>query len=230
MELSKQQTASQKNLSYIIAENLGQQILKGIYLPNSILPSESELSEKFQASRTAIREAIKILASKGMLLARPRIGTRIMPSSNWNFLDQDLLNWWINSEEQDVVIKHFQFVRLAIEPQACYLAAMHATDEQKELLQILANEMLLLAADFDRQRWVKVDYHFHLTIYEACANPFLISFANLFRSVYQRYFDTITINDVIEVDIHQQLAKAIIHSKSTHALDLCYKLLTITKK
>lgn len=230
MELSKQQTASQKNLSYIIAGNLGQQILKGVYLPSSILPSESELSEKFQVSRTAIREAIKILASKGMLLARPRIGTRVMPSSNWNFLDQDLLNWWINSEEQAVVINHFQFIRLAIEPQACYLAAMHATDEQKELLQILVNEMVLLATDFDRQRWVKVDYHFHLTIYEACANPFLISFANLFRSVYQRYFDTITINDVIEVDIHQQLAKAIIQSKSTHALDLCYKLLTITKK
>ncbi len=230
MELSKQQMASQKNLSYIIAENLGQLILKGSYLPSSILPSELELSEKFQASRTAIREAIKILAAKGMLLARPRIGTRVTPSSNWNFLDQDLLNWWINSEEQTVVIKHFQIVRLAIEPQACYLAALHATEEQKKSLQLLANEMLTLANTFDRELWVKVDYHFHLTIYQACANPFLISFANLFRSVYQRYFDAITLNDVIEVDIHQQLAKAIISGKSTHALDLCYKLLTITQK
>ncbi|MBP6121720.1 MULTISPECIES: FadR/GntR family transcriptional regulator [Providencia] len=230
MELSKQQTASQKNLSYIIAENLGQLILKGSYLPSSILPSELELSEKFQASRTAIREAIKILAAKGMLLARPRIGTRVMPSSNWNFLDQDLLNWWINSEEQTVVIKHFQVVRLAIEPQACYLAALHATEEQKQSLQLLANEMLTLANTFDRELWIKVDYHFHLTIYQACSNPFLISFANLFRSVYQRYFDAITLDDVIEVDIHQQLAKAIINGKSTNALDLCYKLLTITQK
>ncbi|HBO21504.1 MULTISPECIES: FadR/GntR family transcriptional regulator [unclassified Providencia] len=230
MELSQQQTASKKNLSSIIAADLGQQILTGSYLPDSILPSEFELSEKFQASRTAIREAIKILAAKGMLLARPRIGTRVMPSANWNFLDQELLNWWINSEEQSVVITHFQIVRLAIEPQACYLAAMHASEEQKQSLQLFANEMLLLAKNFDRQRWVKVDYLFHLTIYEACANPFLISFANLFRSVYQRYFDAITINEVIKVDIHQQLANAIINGNSTNALDFCYKLLNITQK
>ncbi|WP_369309352.1 FadR/GntR family transcriptional regulator [Providencia rettgeri] len=230
MELSKQQTASQKNRSYIIAENLGQQILTSAYLPDSILPSELELSEKFQASRTAIREAIKILAAKGMVLARPKIGTRVMPSSNWNFLDQDLLSWWANSEEQSVVIKHFKIVRLAIEPQACYLAAMHATTEQKQSLQLLANEMLLLAKEFDREHWVKVDYYFHLTIYKACANPFLISFANLFRSIYQRYFDVITDNEVIEVDIHQQLANAIIQGHSTKALDFCYKLLTVNEK
>ncbi|MGG4664861.1 FadR/GntR family transcriptional regulator [Providencia vermicola] len=230
MELSKQQTASQKNRSYIIAENLGQQILTSAYLPDSILPSELELSEKYQASRTAIREAIKILAAKGLVLARPKIGTRVMPSSNWNFLDQDLLTWWANSEEQSVVIKHFKIVRLAIEPQACYLASIHATPEQKQSLQLLANEMLLLAKEFDRERWVKVDYYFHLTIYKACANPFLISFANLFRSIYQRYFDVITDNEVIEVDIHQQLANAIIQGQSTKALDFCYKLLTVNEK
>lgn len=230
MELSKQQTASQKNRSYIIAENLGQLILTSTYLPDSILPSELELSEQFQASRTAIREAIKILAAKGMVLARPKIGTRVMPPSNWNFLDQDLLTWWSNSEEQSVVMKHFKMVRLAIEPQACYLAAIHATKEQKQSLLLLSSEMQLLAKEFDRAHWVKVDYHFHLTIYKACANPFLISFANLFRSIYQRYFDVITNNEVIEVEIHQQLANAIIHGKSTIALDLCYNLLTITQK
>ncbi|WP_395537109.1 GntR family transcriptional regulator, partial [Klebsiella pneumoniae] len=53
MEFSEQQTASQKNLSYLIAEQLGQEILKGTYLPSAILPSEAELSDKFQASRTA---------------------------------------------------------------------------------------------------------------------------------------------------------------------------------
>lgn len=92
MEFSEQQTASQKNLSYLIAEQLGQEILKGTYLPSSILPSEIELSDKFQASRTAIREAVKMLAAKGMLLARPRIGTRVMPSSHWNFWIKICLN------------------------------------------------------------------------------------------------------------------------------------------
>lgn len=230
MEFREQQTASQKNLSYLIAENLGQLILTGTYLPSSILPSEIELSEKFQASRTAIREAVKILAAKGMLLARPRIGTRVMPSSHWNFLDQDLLKWWVNSDEQAIVIKHFHVVRLAIEPQACYLAAKYATSKQKKQLLLLANEMKLLAEQFDRQHWIHVDHRFHLAIYEACANPFLISFANLFHSVYELYFDAITENDVIEVDIHRQLVDSIIQGDSTSAFELCYQLLTITEK
>ncbi|EKT61417.1 FadR/GntR family transcriptional regulator [Providencia sneebia] len=230
MEFRKQQTASQKNLSYLIAEELGQLILTGAYTPSSILPSEAELSEKFQASRTAIREAIKILVAKGMLLARPRIGTRVMPSSHWNYLDQDLLKWWINSDDQATVIKHFHVMRLAIEPQACYLAAIHATHEQKNQLLLLANEMKLLAEQFDRQQWIQVDHRFHLAIYEACANPFLISFANLFHSVYERYFDAITENEVIEVDLHRQLVDSIIKDDSAKAFELCYKLLTITEK
>lgn len=73
MELSKQQNASQKNLSFIIARSLGQLILKESYLSDTILPSELELSKQFNASRTAIREAIKILAAKGMVLARPEL-------------------------------------------------------------------------------------------------------------------------------------------------------------
>ncbi|HEQ1859882.1 TPA: FadR/GntR family transcriptional regulator [Providencia alcalifaciens] len=230
MELSKQQNASHKNLSFIIARSLGQLILKGTYLSDSILPSELELSKQFNASRTAIREAIKTLAAKGMVLARPRIGTRVMPASNWNFLDQDLLNWWINSEEKSVVIKHFQVVRLAIEPQACYLAALNATEEQKQSLQLLSNEMVTLEKEFDRPHWIKVDFRFHLTIYRACCNPFLISFANLFRSVYQLYFDSITENDAIEVELHQQLADAIINGNSREAYDLCYTLLTTMNK
>ncbi len=64
MELSKQQTASQKNRSYIIAENLGQLILTSAYLPDSILPSELELSEQFQASRTCNKRSNKNISGK----------------------------------------------------------------------------------------------------------------------------------------------------------------------
>ncbi len=50
-----------------------------------------ELGEQFGVSRTAVREAVKTL-QKGMLLPRPRIGTRVMPRSSWNFLDKELLS------------------------------------------------------------------------------------------------------------------------------------------
>lgn len=95
MPLSAQQLAAQKNLSYVLAEKLAQRILKGEYEPGTILPGEIELGEQFGVSRTAVREAVKTLTAKGMVLPRPRIGTRVMPQSNWNFLDQELLTWWM---------------------------------------------------------------------------------------------------------------------------------------
>ncbi|SUI42118.1 Transcriptional regulators [Serratia marcescens] len=79
--------------------------------------------EQFGVSRTAVREAVKMLAAKGMLLPRPRIGTRVMPQSQWNFLDQDLLTWWMTRENFDQVMQHFLILRTSLEPQACALAA-----------------------------------------------------------------------------------------------------------
>ncbi len=92
MPLSAQQLAAQKNLSYVLAEKLAQRILKGEYEPGTILPGEIELGEQFGVSRTAVREAVKTLTAKGMVLPRPRIGTRVMPQSNWNFLDYAYLS------------------------------------------------------------------------------------------------------------------------------------------
>ena len=83
MSLSAQQLAAQKNISWVLAEKLAQKILTGEYQPESILPGEMELGEQFGVSRTAVREAVKTLAAKGMLLPRPRIGTRVMPRSSW---------------------------------------------------------------------------------------------------------------------------------------------------
>src|SRR5471032_2427957 len=166
MHLTPQQQAAQRNLSYLLAEKLGQRILAGDYAAGEILPGEIELGELFGVSRTAVREAVKILAAKGMLLPRPRIGTRVMPQGNWNFLDQELLNWWMTRENFDQVMSHFVVLRRALEPQACALAAITASKEQKEQLSLYMDEMRRLHACFDRERWISVDTQFHQLIYE----------------------------------------------------------------
>ncbi|WP_411863186.1 FadR/GntR family transcriptional regulator, partial [Streptococcus agalactiae] len=83
-----------------------------------------------------------------------------------------------------------------MEPQACALAANHASPQQTKLLAELMAEMRALHTQFDRERWIQVDTQFHQLIYEASGNPFLTSFANLFSSVYQSYFRAITGNEV----------------------------------
>lgn len=225
MQFNAQQQAAQRNLSYLLAEKLGQQILAGDYQAGSILPGEMELGEQFGVSRTAVREAVKMLAAKGMLLPRPRIGTRVMPQSQWNFLDQDLLTWWMTKENFDQVMQHFLILRTSLEPQACSLAAANASHQQTARLAELMAEMRALHIQFDREHWIQVDTQFHQLIYEASGNPFLTSFANLFSSVYQSYFRAITGNEVIKLQHHQAIVDAILAGDSAEALAACQVLL-----
>ena len=225
MQFNAQQQAAQRNLSYLLAEKLGQQILAGDYQAVSILPGEMELGEQFGVSRTAVREAVKMLAAKGMLLPRPRIGTRVMPQSQWNFLDQDLLTWWMTKENFDQVMQHFLILRTSLEPQACSLAAANASTQQTARLAELMAEMRALHVQFDREHWIQVDTQFHQLIYEASGNPFLTSFANLFSSVYQSYFRAITGNEVIKLQNHQAIVDAILAGDGAGALAACQVLL-----
>ncbi|GAK28976.1 MULTISPECIES: FadR/GntR family transcriptional regulator [Serratia] len=225
MQFNAQQQAAQRNLSYLLAEKLGQQILAGDYQAGSILPGEMELGEQFGVSRTAVREAVKMLAAKGMLLPRPRIGTRVMPQSQWNFLDQDLLTWWMTKENFDQVMQHFLILRTSLEPQACSLAAVNASNQQTTRLAELMAEMRALHVHFDREHWIQVDTQFHQLIYEASGNPFLTSFANLFSSVYQSYFRAITGNEVIKLQNHQAIVDAILAGDGAGALAACQVLL-----
>jgi len=203
MPLSAQQLAAQKNLSYVLAEKLAQLILAGKYAPGSILPGEIELGEQFGVSRTAVREAVKTLTAKGMVLPRPRIGTRVMPQANWNFLDQELLSWWMTEDNFHQVVDHFLVMRSSLEPQACLLAATLGTAEQK----------------------VEVDMAWHEHIYTMSANPFLTSFASLFHSVYHTYFTSITQDEVVKLELHQAIVDAIQESDGQRALSACQTLL-----
>ncbi|MHA8115959.1 FadR/GntR family transcriptional regulator [Kosakonia cowanii] len=225
MSLNAQQLAAQKNISWVIAEKLAQQILRGEYAPGAILPGEMELGEKFGVSRTAVREAIKTLTAKGMVLPRPRIGTRVMPKGNWNFLDTELLSWWMSEDNFQEVIQHFLVMRASLEPQACLLAAVLASAEQKAWLNTLMEEMVCLKKSFNRERWIEVDMAWHEHIYTMSGNPFLMSFATLFHSVYHTYFTSITENEVIKLDLHQAIVDAIQESDGDSAFQACQRLL-----
>ena len=225
MPLSAQQLAAQKNLSYVLSEKLAQRILAGEYMPGSILPGELELGEQFGVSRTAVREAVKTLTAKGMVLPRPRIGTRVMPQSNWNFLDQELLSWWMTEDNFHQVIEHFLVMRSSLEPQACLLAATIGTAEQKARLNTLMDEMVHLKKHFNRERWIEVDMAWHEHIYEMSGNPFLTSFASLFHSVYHTYFTSITQDEVVKLDLHQAIVDAIQDSDGLRAMAASQTLL-----
>ncbi|MBI6548156.1 FadR/GntR family transcriptional regulator [Xenorhabdus lircayensis] len=229
MQLKEQKNVEKKNLSYLLAEQIGQRILSDEYTAGSILPGEMELTKLFDVSRTAVREAIKILIAKGMLLSRPRVGTYIMPVSHWNFLDQDLLRWWVTPNNINEVMTHFQALRLIIEPQACFYAAINASHTQKQTVFSLIKEMCLLAKQFNREKWIETDQQLHCTIYHSYGNPFLISFVNLFQPVYQYYFEEIVPDKIFRLEAHKAIVDAIILGNSQQALEECQKVLITSK-
>ncbi|MBD2800571.1 FadR family transcriptional regulator [Xenorhabdus sp. 42] len=225
MQLKEQKNREKKNLSYLLAEQIGQRILSGEYIAGSILPGEMELTKLFDVSRTAVREAIKILIAKGMLLSRPKAGTHIMPANHWNFLDQDLLKWWITPNNINEVMAHFQRLRLIIEPQVCFYAAMNASPRQKQTMSSLIKRMYALAKRFNREKWIEADKQLHYTIYQSCGNPFLGSFVNLFQSIYQYYVEEIILSKNERLAAHKTIVGAIIDGKSQLALEESQRLL-----
>jgi DNA-binding FadR family transcriptional regulator len=80
-------------LTYSIANNLGVAIVTGTYSADNPIPIEAALCRQFDASRTVLREAVKMLTAKGLLGSRPRLGTWVQPEEEWNLLDPDVLGW-----------------------------------------------------------------------------------------------------------------------------------------
>ncbi|HTX05032.1 MAG TPA: GntR family transcriptional regulator, partial [Steroidobacteraceae bacterium] len=76
-----------------IAAILGTELLKGTYPPGGNMPAEPELIERFQVSRTVMREVMKTLAAKGFVVSKTRVGTRVRDPVYWNYFDADVLAW-----------------------------------------------------------------------------------------------------------------------------------------
>lgn len=212
----QQRIIANRNLSYKLAEAIGRRILEGETAPGDILPGEVELGEMYGVSRTAVREAIKMLAAKGLVLPRPRIGTRVMPKKNWNYLDQDLLAW-LSFDKHSEIIAEFQKVRQTLEPQAAALAAINASDDERQELHQLMLEMHALGDDFNQERWIEVDTRFHQLIYFASGNHFISPFGNLFKAVFEKYFRVVTREQILKLELHQQIVDGILERDSDKA-------------
>ncbi|KJF86407.1 FCD domain-containing protein [Photobacterium phosphoreum] len=224
MDQEQQRIVANRNLSYRLAESIGRRILIGDPAPGEILPGEVELGEMYGVSRTAVREAIKMLAAKGMVLPRPRIGTRVMPKKNWNYLDQDLLAW-LDFDADSQLIVEYQKVRLTLEPEAAALAAVHATAEDRLEFEQLMLQMHQMKDNFDQDRWVEIDTRFHQLVYFSSGNHFISPFGNLFKAVFENYFRVVTREQVMQLDVHQRIVDGILNHDSDAARQATLELL-----
>ncbi len=113
-----------------VTNELGRAIISGHYPQNTILPGDAELLAQFGVSRTVLREAMKILAGKGLLQSKARIGTRVRGRTDWNLFDPDVLIWHAEIGFDAAFIAHVGEMRMALEPEAAALAAERRSADQ----------------------------------------------------------------------------------------------------
>ncbi|SHF83877.1 FadR/GntR family transcriptional regulator [Devosia limi] len=166
---------------------LGEKIVSGAFPPDTPLPVEADLANETGVGRSVLREAIKVLASKGMVSARPRIGTVILPREQWNLFDQDVLNWLLKTDAvTPELVRDILVARKIIEPEAARLAARHATDADKQAITSIYQAMV--AAVDDPAAAVDADIRFHTAILGASHNMILTAFSPAITAILSAFF------------------------------------------
>jgi DNA-binding FadR family transcriptional regulator len=163
-----------------IAAILGTEILRGIHKPGGNMPAEPDLIARFQVSRTVMREVMKTLAAKGLVVSRTRIGTRVRDPLHWNYFDVDVLVWRVRIGLDDDFMRSLTEIRRALEPASAALAARRRTASDIASLREYVREMG--QSGHSRQSFAEADLDFHLGVAIASGNPLLRSMASVIEA------------------------------------------------
>ncbi len=208
-----------------IVQDLGVAIVTGQYT-NIPFPTENDLSEKYSASRTVTREAVKMLTAKGLLSARPRKGTKIEPEDNWNLFDPDVMNWILERNFSLDLLIEFMQIRKGVEPQAAALAAINATPKERAAISQSIERMY--AAEKGEDDTLEADIAFHIAVLEASHNRFFKQLKDMIQTTL-RYSIRKT-NDLRGMKLsdsysHKITAEAIIAGDAAGAQQRMYEMM-----
>lgn len=183
-------TYPRRGLHGEVVHTIGVQIVGGELQPGDPLPPEDELIADLAVSRTVLREAVRVLAAKGLVAARPKTGTRVRPRAEWNILDPDVLSWRIEATDDRGLYVEATEMRLGIEPLASRLAATRALDE--EAAGIAEAFAAMEAGADDQAAYLAADLQFHDRILGACHNELLGHLGGILHGVLRTTFKLTT--------------------------------------
>lgn len=209
------------NITSSLVEKIGSAIVRGEYPISQNLPTEAQLAEQFEVSRTVTREAMKMLTAKGLVLAWPRRGTIVQQESSWNLLDADVLAWLMQRKVSIALVKDFLRMRLAVEPAAAELAAARKADVT-EIVRAISE--MKRAADHGGDS-LAADCLFHACILRASGNMFFAQMAPMVDAALRL---TIRVTNRIKgvkfasIQDHADILDAISAGQPTVARDLSF--------
>ena len=174
------------NANDFLAAKLGGEIIAGVYPPGTRLPGEAALLARFRVSRPTLREAFRVLAAKGLIGSRQKVGTSVRPRADWTRLDPDFLAWHLRAAlNEDFVNDLFQ-LRQMIEPQAAALAA--SARDAAALSRIAAAFEDMTRARGAPDAVTSADLRFHQAILDATGNLFVGALGGLIETALAATF------------------------------------------
>ena len=207
-------------VSHQVVHELGKKIMQGSYKVGDSLPSEADLCSQFNISRTATREAVKMLAAKGLISSRPRQGIKVVDSKHWNLFDVDVLNWILLGKPDLYLLRHFLQLRFAIEPEAAFLAAQFAEEDDLEAIENALVRMKNATNGQDDTHEADID--FHQSVLCASNNPFFIQLNNFIGTALKiniRFTNRMIAVTVAEYQAHVDIFEHIKNKEPQKAFD-----------
>lgn len=167
-----------------LVQQLGQMIVSGDLGADRPLVPE-EIGQRFEVSRTVVRESLRVLEAKGLVSARPNVGTRVRPVSDWNLLDPDIIEWRAFGPQRDDQRRELFELRWTIEPLAARLAAGHGRDEVQQRLIDMVEIMGHAIGQQDTITFTRADSEFHALLLQLAGNRMLEHLSGIVSAALQ---------------------------------------------
>ncbi|RVT85732.1 FadR family transcriptional regulator [Rhodobacteraceae bacterium CCMM004] len=204
----------------LVAAQIEGMIVQGILKEGMRLPSERDLSERFDVSRPKVRDALKRLEGQGLLHVRHGEGTFIARLTG-EAMAPALIDLY--ARHGQAFYDYLEY-RREQEAFAARMAAQRATPSDRAAIEALVDELEAAQADNDPARSEVADVTFHGAIVNASHNAMLI---HMMRSIYdltrrgvfynRRYLRTIDGTGEMLLDQHRQIARAVLDGDPAEA-------------
>ena len=162
-----------------IVETLGRRIVGG-ELPAGTGLTLAGLEETFAASRTVVREAVRVLETHGLVTSRRRVGIVVRPLAEWDVLNADIIEWSLDSSRRRDVLIELTELRIAVEPVAARLAAERADPVEREELLRWATVLSDLGGQGlgDTPEYLDADIAYHRLLLRVSGNPLFVKLSD----------------------------------------------------
>jgi DNA-binding FadR family transcriptional regulator len=155
-------------LGTALVQQLVDDIVAGTFPPGSLLPPEGDLCERFDVSRTVVRESVKVIQEKGLVQTLQGTGTRVTEQRSWNLIDEVVLGSLIKQDESMTILDELIIVRAALEREMAGAAARAAGPDDRERLQAAMDTMR--ANTHSVALFAEADVVFHDVVMEISGN------------------------------------------------------------